>query len=65
MGIALSPATHHSRVDGKRVPAYGIGIEAEMDIDVPGGMAAVARRTAAGEIRRKAFRDKLDRDGTC
>ncbi|KAF7352912.1 CDT1-C domain-containing protein [Mycena venus] len=61
MGIILSPATHHSRVDGKRVPAYGIGIEVEMDIDkdMAGGMAAVARWTAAGESRREAFREKL------
>ncbi|KAJ7909534.1 hypothetical protein B0H13DRAFT_2233058 [Mycena leptocephala] len=51
MGIILSPATHHSRVDGKRVPAYGIGIEIDMDIDkdMPGGMAAVARWTTAGK----------------
>ncbi|KAJ7499061.1 hypothetical protein FB451DRAFT_1384801 [Mycena latifolia] len=62
MGIVLSPATHHSRVDGKRVPAYGIGIEVEMDIDkdMPGGMAAVARWTAAGESRRDAFREKVN-----
>ncbi|KAJ7931883.1 hypothetical protein B0H13DRAFT_2308269 [Mycena leptocephala] len=62
MGIILSPATHHSRVDGKRVPAYGIGIEIDMDIDkdMPGGMAAVARWTTAGEGRREAFREKLD-----
>ncbi|KAJ7937193.1 hypothetical protein B0H13DRAFT_2246467 [Mycena leptocephala] len=62
MGIVLSPATHHSRVDGKRVPAYGIGIEVEMDIDkdMPAGMAAVARWTAAGESRREAFREKLN-----
>ncbi|KAJ7830477.1 hypothetical protein B0H13DRAFT_2240628 [Mycena leptocephala] len=62
MGITLSPATHHSRVDGKRVLAYGIGIEIDMDIDkdMPGGMAAVARWTTAGEGRREAFREKLD-----
>ncbi|KAJ6599209.1 hypothetical protein DFH09DRAFT_1356304 [Mycena vulgaris] len=61
MGIVLSPATHHSKVDGKRVPAYGIGIEVEMDIDkdMTGGMAAVARWTAAGESRRDAFREKV------
>ncbi|KAJ7808011.1 hypothetical protein B0H14DRAFT_3482729 [Mycena olivaceomarginata] len=48
--------------DGKRVPAYGIGIEVDMDIDkdMPGGMAAVARWTTAGEGRREAFRKKLD-----
>jgi hypothetical protein len=62
MGIVLSPATHHSRVDSKRFPAYGIGIEVEMDIDkdMLGGMAAVARWTAAGESRREAFREKLN-----
>ncbi|KAJ7794452.1 hypothetical protein B0H14DRAFT_3093763 [Mycena olivaceomarginata] len=62
MGIVLSPATHHSRGDGKRVPAYGIGIEVDMDIDkdMPGGIAAVARWTTAGEGRREAFRKKLD-----
>jgi hypothetical protein len=62
MGIVLSPATHHLRGDGKRVPAYGIGIEVDMDInkDMPGGMAAVARWTTAGQGRREAFRKKLD-----
>ncbi|KAJ7368176.1 hypothetical protein DFH08DRAFT_17409 [Mycena albidolilacea] len=62
MGIVLSSATHHSRVDSKRFPAYGIGIEVEMDIDkdMLGGMAAVARWTAAGESRREAFREKLN-----
>jgi hypothetical protein len=45
MGIVLSPSTHHSKIDGKRVPAYGIGVEVEMDIDkdMAAGMAAVAR----------------------
>ncbi|KAJ7933286.1 hypothetical protein B0H13DRAFT_1592496, partial [Mycena leptocephala] len=62
MGIVLSPATHHSKVDGKRVPAYGIGIEVEMDIDndMTAGMASVARWTAAGESRREAFREKIN-----
>lgn len=63
MGIVLSPATHHSKVGGKRVPAYGIGIEVEMDIDkdMGGGMAAVARWTASAETRRAEFRAKLQR----
>jgi len=63
MGLVLSPTTHFSKVDGKRVPAYGIGIEIEMDIDkdMGGGMAAVARWTAAAETRQKEFRLKLDR----
>ncbi|KAJ7095243.1 hypothetical protein B0H15DRAFT_828669 [Mycena belliarum] len=62
MGVVISPATHHSKLDRKRVPAYGIGIEVEMDIDkdMPGGMAAVARWTAAGERRRDAFRHKVN-----
>ncbi|KAJ6516038.1 hypothetical protein C8R45DRAFT_1206171 [Mycena sanguinolenta] len=62
MGFVISSATHHSRVDSKRFPAYGIGIEVEMDIDkdMPGGMAAVARWTAAGESRREAFREKVN-----
>ncbi|KAJ7895794.1 hypothetical protein B0H13DRAFT_1885405 [Mycena leptocephala] len=62
MGIVLSPATHRSRVDGKRAPVYGIGINVDMDInkDMPGGMIAVARWTAAAEGRREAFREKLD-----
>ena len=63
MGLVLSSATHYSRVDRKRVPAYGIGIEVEMDIDkdMGGGMAAVARWTATAEQRRSEFRTKLER----
>ena len=63
MGFVLSSATHYSRVDRKRVPAYGIGIEVEMDIDkdMGGGMAAVARWTAAAGKRRLEFRTKLER----
>ncbi|KAG6855006.1 hypothetical protein C0991_005935 [Blastosporella zonata] len=61
MGLVLSPTTHHSKRDRKRVPAYGLGIEVEMDIDkdMGGGMAAVARWTAAAEIRRSEFHTKL------
>ena len=63
MGFVLSSATHYSRVDRKRVPAYGIGIEVEMDIDkdMGGGMAAVARWTADAGRRRLEFRTKLER----
>jgi hypothetical protein len=63
MGFVLSSATHYSRVDRKRVPAYGIGIEVEMDIDkdMGGGMAAVARWTADAGKRRAEFRTKLER----
>ncbi|KAG6833719.1 hypothetical protein H0H87_001151 [Tephrocybe sp. NHM501043] len=61
MGLVLSPTTHHSKRDRKRVPAYGVGIEVEMDIDkdMRGGMAAVARWTAAAESRRSEFLAKL------
>jgi len=63
MGFILSPTTHFMRSAGKRVPAYGIGVEVEinLDKDMGGGMAAVARWTAAGETRRQQFRQKLDR----
>lgn len=63
MGLVLSPSTHYLKTDGKRVPAYGIGVEVEMDIDkdMGGGMAAVARWTAEAEIRRADCRRKLGR----
>lgn len=63
MGFVISPATHYSKSDRRRVPAFGIGIEVEMDIDkdMKGGMAAVARWTAAADKRRDNFRQKLDR----
>jgi len=62
MGLVLSPCTHYLKTAGKRVPAYGIGAEVEMDIDkgMGGGMAAVARWTAEAETRRGEFRRKLD-----
>lgn len=61
MGIVLTAATHHSKADKKRIPAYGIGIEVEMNIDkdMGGGMAAVARWTAAAEQRKSEFQAKL------
>jgi hypothetical protein len=63
MGLVISPTSHYAKDLGKRVPAYGIGIEVEMDIDkdMKGGMAAVARWTAASETRLREFRQKLDR----
>jgi hypothetical protein len=61
MGIVLSAATHFSKIDKKRVAAYGIGIEVEMDIDkdMGWGMAAVARWTAGTEVRTQQFQSKL------
>lgn len=61
MGIVISQATHHQKSTASRIPVYGIGIEVEMDIDkdMKGGMAAVARWTADKETRRKAVMTKL------
>jgi hypothetical protein len=61
MGLIITPATHFLKAENRRVPAYGIGIEVEMDIDrdLPGGMAAVARWTSSAETRREEFRKKL------
>jgi hypothetical protein len=63
MGFVLTPTTHYQKAAGKRVPAYGVGIEVEMDMDkdMAGGMAAVARWTAAGEARRVEVKAKLER----
>ena len=62
MGFIISQTSHCSNPAGPRLPAYGIGIEVEIDIDkdMGGGMAAVARWTAAAEDRRKEFRQKLE-----
>jgi len=63
MGFIITPSTQYSKADRRRVPAYGIGIEVEMDIDkdMGGGMAAVARWTGGADSRRKEFRRKLQR----
>jgi len=63
MGFIITPSTQYSKADRTRVPAYGIGIEVEMDIDkdMGGGMAAVARWTGSADARRKEFRRKLQR----
>ncbi|KAJ7939702.1 hypothetical protein B0H13DRAFT_1850468 [Mycena leptocephala] len=58
MGVVIGPATHHSRGDSKRFPAYGIGIE--VDMHIAKGMAAVARWTGVAESRREVFREKLN-----
>ncbi|EGO01803.1 hypothetical protein SERLA73DRAFT_48588 [Serpula lacrymans var. lacrymans S7.3] len=63
MGFIISPTSHFSKSVAKRVPVYGVGVEVEMDIDknMTGGMAAVARWTADGGRRRKEFSGKLRR----
>ena len=45
MGFVVSQTAHRDKAAGARVPVYGLGIEVEMDIDkdMRGGMAAVAR----------------------
>ncbi|THV07372.1 hypothetical protein K435DRAFT_833697 [Dendrothele bispora CBS 962.96] len=61
MGFVITSTTHFSKAEGKRVPAYGLGIEVEVDLDKyqESGMTAVARWTAASEARRTQFRTKL------
>ena len=63
MGLVISPCTHFLKTVGKRVHAYGIGVEVEMDIDkgIDSGMAAVARWTADSEKRRAECLGKLER----
>lgn len=69
-GFIITPAMHVQKnaVSGipKREPAYGIGIEVDWaQEDVAGGrvggMGAVARWAAAGETRKRAFKEKLER----
>jgi len=61
MGFVITPTSHFVRAENKRLPAYGIGIEVEMDLaeDKVGGMAAVARWTSDGEVRKKEVEKKL------
>ncbi|EIW61226.1 uncharacterized protein TRAVEDRAFT_142770 [Trametes versicolor FP-101664 SS1] len=61
MGFVISQTTYFSKSAGARLPVYGLGIEVEMDIDkdMKGGMAAVARWTSGAETRRKQVLQKL------
>ena len=61
-GLVITPTTYLPK-GGKRVPAYGIGIEVEINMDknMPEGMAAVARWTASGDQRMKSLSKKLHR----
>jgi hypothetical protein len=63
MGIVVSATTHYAKGAAKRLPAYGIGIEVEMDLDkeMTGGIAAIARWTAGNETRRGDLRKKLEK----
>lgn len=62
-GLVITPTTYLPKSGGKRMQAYGIGIEVEMDIDkqMVGGMSAVARWAAGGEHRLKLQEGKLHR----
>ena len=61
MGFVISQTTHYLKSAGTRLTVYGLGIEVEMDIDkdMKGGIAAVARWTADSETRRKDVLVKL------
>lgn len=62
-GFIITPATHFVKGEGRRVPAYGIGIEVEINLaeGKGGGMASVARWTAEGDGRKKELEKKLKR----
>ena len=61
MGFVISPTSHFAKMSKSRIPAYGIGIEVEMDLDknMSSGMASVARWTADSEKRRQVVLSKL------
>ncbi|KIJ32373.1 hypothetical protein M422DRAFT_61570 [Sphaerobolus stellatus SS14] len=61
MGFTLSPSTYFIRAESRRVPAYGIGIEVDMNLaeGKTGGMAAVARWTAEGDVRKRELEGKV------
>ncbi|KXN86377.1 hypothetical protein AN958_10239 [Leucoagaricus sp. SymC.cos] len=63
MGFLITPTTHLSKQARQRIPAYGIGIEIEMDIDkgMDSGMAAVARWTSGSDLRQKEIKRKLEK----
>ena len=58
-GLVLTPTTHLLRTSGKRVPAYGIGIQVVNSAGRKGGMSSIARWTAASEERRAELASKL------
>lgn len=61
MGFLVTSTTHLSKQARKRIPAYGVGIEIEIDIDkgMDSGMAAVARWTSGADSRQKEFKQKI------
>ncbi|GAB1518506.1 hypothetical protein RhiTH_001566 [Rhizoctonia solani] len=61
MGLIVTPTTQIQRAEGRRVPAYGIGIKVEVTSDDSVGVAlsAAAKWTADSHLRRKELTDKL------
>ncbi|CAE6397745.1 unnamed protein product [Rhizoctonia solani] len=61
MGLIVTPTTQLQRAEGRRVPAYGVGIKVEVTTDESVGVAlsAVAKWTADSHLRRKELTDKL------
>ncbi|CAE6461647.1 unnamed protein product [Rhizoctonia solani] len=61
MGLIVTPTTQIQRAEGRRVPAYGIGIKVEVTSEESVGIAlsTVAKWTADSHLRRKELTDKL------
>ncbi|CAE6443090.1 unnamed protein product [Rhizoctonia solani] len=61
MGLIITPTTQILRAEGRRVPAYGVGIKVEVTSNESTGVAlsAVAKWTADSHLRRKELTDKL------
>lgn len=61
MGLIVTPTTQLQRAEGRRVPAYGIGIKVEVSSGHSTGVAlsSVAKWTADSHLRRREVNDKL------
>lgn len=61
MGLIVTPTTQLQRAEGRRIPAYGIGIKVESISGQSSGVAlsSVAKWTADSHLRRKEVTDKL------
>ena len=57
----ITQAAHHQKSTGRGVPAYGIDIEVEIDIDkdMRGGMAALTRWAAGSDTQGREVLAKL------
>ena len=71
MGFLITATTHYVRNENRRVPAYGIGVEVDIQTAIDdgmgygsgtvGAMASVTRWTTDGSRRMKQLQRKLDR----